>query len=483
MSDVFSIPWEVKDVFSLLKGREDLLVKAKHGLEKESLRVDQEGRLAMTPHPRKLGDKLTDPYITTDFSESQPEFITPPFDTIEESVKFLEKLHGFAYKRLGNELLWPMSMPARLPAEKDIPIASYGDSPEGRMREIYRRGLALRYGKYMQTICGVHYNLSFSDGLWDVLYDKFGKPARQGNKGRLRRDDDFLRQDFVNEVSMNLVRNFIRYRWLLVYLFGASPNKDESYKCWLMAKDADQAISLRSSRCGYSNPAKLPVTYNSYRQHLADLRSAVDTVHSPYTDLGVEDHGLRVQLNDHLLQLGNEYYFSVRLKPPKPYDDLVEALTRDGVQYVEVRIFDLNPYEYSGVSVRQLYFAHLFLLFCLLTPSSPVDDEVLNIATANQQDVALYGRSPSLYLQRDGKSVLMTAWAKEILASLKPFADVMDRVFSKRVYGLVLEYFMESVDDPGNLPAFRMAADMKKKRMSFIPYGMLLAKKYSLHKF
>jgi glutamate--cysteine ligase len=269
----------------------------------------------------------------------------------------------------------------------------------------------------------------------------------------------------------------------LVYLFGASPYKDESYKCRLMAKDADHAISLRSSRCGYSNPAKLPITYNSYRQHLADLQFSVDNVHSPYTDLGVEDHGLRVQLNDHILQLGNEYYFSVRLKPPKPYDDLVEALTRDGVQYIEVRIFDVNPFEYSGVSVRQLYFAHLFLLFCLLTPSAPVDEEVLNVATVNQQDVALYGRSSSLYLQRDAKNVSMTTWAKEILASLKPFADAMDKVFSKRVYGLVLEYFMKSVDDPKNLPAFRMANDMKKKHMDYIPYGMQLAQKYSLHKF
>jgi len=480
MHEPFVIPWQLKDVLSLFKGKENLLVKALHGLEKESLRVDGDGRLAMTPHPPALGDKLSDPYITTDFSESQPEFITPPFEKIEDAVKFLEKLHTFTYERLDHELLWPMSMPAILPDDHDdIPIAHFGSSPEGQKWEIYRRGLALRYGKYMQTISGVHYNLSFDEGFWDLLFQKFGK----GTKGR-----DFVpsRQDFINEISMNLVRNFIRWRWLLVFFFGASPYKDETYRCRLMAKDKDHTISLRSSRCGYSNPAKLPVTYNSFKQHLADLKSAVDTVHAPYTNLGLEDHGMRVQLNDHLLQLGNEYYFPVRLKPPKPYDDLVGALTRDGVQYIEVRIFDVNPYEYSGVSPRGLYFAHLFLLYCLLTPGAPVDDEILNVATTNQQDVALYGRSLSLYLHRDGpngNNILMKDWIKEILAQLKPLADVMDNVSSKPVYGPVLEYFTKAVDEPKNLPAFRMARDMEKRNMDFIEYGLHLAKKYSMRKF
>lgn len=361
-----------------------------------------------------------------------------------------------------------MSMPARLPREKDIPVARYGDSPEGREREIYRRGLSLRYGKYMQTICGVHYNLSFSDEFWDVLYDKFGKKVK--------------RQDFVNEVSINLVKNFIRYRWLLVLLFGASPYKDESYGCRLMAKDRDYTVSLRSSRCGYSNPAKLPITYNTFKQHLADLQFCVDNVHSPYSDLGVEDHGVRVQLNDHILQMGNEYYFPIRLKPPKPYDDLVEALTRDGVNYFEARIFDVNPFEYSGVSVRQLYFSHLFMLYCLLTPGLPVDDGVLDVATVNQQDVALYGRNPELYLRRDGNSMRMADWANGILAAIKPLADAMDRAFPRKVYGVVLEYFVKAVQDPKNLPAFRVVREMGRKQENFLEYGLRLARKYSSRK-
>lgn len=473
MAEQFVIPWKLKDVFTLFKGREYLLSKALHGLEKESLRVDKQGNLALTPHPESLGDKMTDPYITTDFSESQPEFITPPFEKIEDAIKFLEKLHAFTYEKLENELLWPMSMPARLPArEEDIPIARFGDSPDAQKKEIYRRGLALRYGKYMQTICGVHYNLSFSDEFWDALFGKYGKGMK--------------RRDFINEVSMNLVRNFIRWRWLLVFLFGASPYKDDSYRCRLMAKDKDQTISLRSSRCGYSNPAKLPVTYNSFQQHLADLQYAVNTVHSPYTDLGVEDHGVRVQINDHILQMGNEYYFPIRLKPPKPFDDLVEALTKDGVQYFEVRIFDVNPFEYSGVSVRQLYFAHLFLMYCLLTPAPWADEKLLNVGTMNQQDVALYGRNLSLYLHRDapdGKNVLMKDWANELFAAMRPLADAMDQALSRPLYRRVLEYFSKAVEDPKMLPAFRMDRDMKKTRANFIKYGLEFAKKYSMRKF
>ncbi len=253
-----------------------------------------------------------------------------------------------------------------------------------------------------------------------------------------------------------------------------------------MAKDKDHTVSLRSSRCGYSNPVNLPVTYISFQQHLADIRSAVNTVHTPYTDLGLEDHGLRVQLNDHLLQLGNEYYFSIRLKPPKPFDDLVDALTKDGVQYFEVRIFDVNPFEYSGVSVRQLYFAHLFMMYCLLTSAPWVDEKVLNLGTMNQQDAALYGRNPGLYLHRegpDGKDVLMTDWAKELLAELKPLADAMDTALSRPMYGRVLKYFTKAVDDPQSLPAFRISRDMKKKRKDFLEYGLEFAQKYAMRKF
>ncbi len=469
MAEQFDVPWKVQDILSFFRGKEGVFAKARHGLEKESLRVDPQGNLALTPHPKALGDKLTDPYIITDFSESQPEFITPPFEKIEEAIKFLEKLTRFTYRRLEHhELLWPMSMPARLPAEKDIPIARYGDSPEGQEKEIYRRGLALRYGKYMQTICGVHYNFSFDDEFWDVLFNGYGKGMK--------------RQDFINEIYLNMVRNFIRYRWLFVFLFGASPYKDETYRCKLMAKDKGHAVSLRSSRCGYSNPAKLPITYNSFSRHLADLQFAVDTVHTPYTELGLEDHGERVQLNDHILQVGNEYYFSIRLKPPKPYGDMVRALASDGVKYVEVRIFDVNPFEYSGVSARQLYFAHLFLLYCLLMPSRPVDEKVLDVATTNQQDAALYGRSPSLYLKREGKSVLMTEWAGDILSELRLFAGMMDKAFSKPVYGPVLEYFAKEVDDPKDLPAFRIAREMEETHENFLEFGLDLARTYSQRK-
>jgi len=469
MADQFTLPWQLKDIPSVFRGRENLLVKGLHGLEKESLRVDHKGNLAMTPHPKALGDKMTDLYITTDFSESQPEFITPPFEKIEDSVKFLKKLHDFTYDKLDGEYLWPMSMPAHLPAEKDIPIAHYGDSEEGKKREIYRRGLALRYGKYMQTICGVHYNVSFSDDFWDALYKRFGNKLAKGTS----------KQDFINDVSLNAVRNFIKYRWILVFLFGASPYKDESYRCRLMAKDKDHTISLRSSRCGYSNPAKLPITYNSFKQHLAGFKFAVDTVHSPYTDLGIEDQGEQIQLNDHILQLGNEYYFSIRLKPPKPYDDLVEALTNDGVQYFEMRIFDVNPFEYTGVNVQQMYFSHLFLLFCILNPSQLIDDEALDIATNNQQDVALFGRNPGLYLHRDGNSILMKDWAKDLFAAMKPLADAMDKSLNKPMYAPVLAEYGEALDNPKDLPAFKMVEEMHKKDLGFLEYGLQFAKKYA----
>jgi glutamate--cysteine ligase len=357
-----------------------------------------------------------------------------------------------------------MSMPCKLPEHDAIPIAHYGDSPEAKEKEVYRRGLALRYGKYMQMISGVHYNTSFTQEFWEIFMKAVG--------------DTSEKQHFINEGYLHLVRNFIRYRWLLAYLFGASPLNHDSYRCTSLHKDRNEAVSLRLSRCGYSNPANIHITYNNFQEHFNDIKKAVETPHPAYTKLGLEKDGQRIQLNDHILQIGNEYYFSIRLKPPKPYDDVLDALAKHGVEYIEVRIFDLNPFDGIGVNADQLYFCRLFLLFCLFEPSPPVDEKMLNVSTQNQQIVALKGRNPSLKIEKDGEMIGLTEWSKELLEAMQPLAELLDQNFKKPLYTRILTHYMQALKDPSLLPGFKVMNEMKEKKEDFLEYGLEKARKY-----
>lgn len=450
------------------KNRYKLLTKCLHGLEKETLRTDPNGNLALTPHPKALGNKLTDPYITTDFSESQLEFITPPFPKIEQSIKFLEKLHKFTFENLENEFLWPFSMPNKLPKDEVIPIAKYGKTKEGQKKEIYRRGLALRYGKSMQTICGIHYNFSFNEDFWDALYEEYLSKAKTAKPGK---------QNFINESYLHIVRNFIRYRWLLVYIFGASPVHDSSYKCKKINQDESNAISLRQSRCGYSNPAKIHITFNNFNQHLNDLRQAVKTPIKKYTELGIHKNGLQVQLNDHLLQISNEYYFPIRLKPSKKQStDMLDGLTKYGVSYIELRMFDLDPFNRVGISANVLRFVHLFIIFCLCADSPFISQKELNNSNENQIMVALYGRRKRLLLKKDGTDISMNKWIKEILNMIKPFAKLVDKNYNKPVYGKTIKYYQKLIEHPEKLPANSLIRQFKKTKTDFIGYGIKKAK-------
>ena len=150
--------------------------KVRRGIEKESLRVSPEGSVALSPHPSGLGSALTNPYITTDFSEALLEFITPARDSIDECLQFLEAIHRFSYQHLENdELLWACSMPCPTGNLDDIPLANYGNSNVGRLKTLYRRGLSQRYGSLMQTIAGIHYNFSkYERNFWNRSTTKQG---------------------------------------------------------------------------------------------------------------------------------------------------------------------------------------------------------------------------------------------------------------------------------------------------------------------
>lgn len=341
-----------------------LLEKCLHGIERECLRVTGEGRLAQTPHPEALGAALTNEQITTDYSESLLEFITPALANPADTLESLEKIHRFAYSKLGSEYIWSPSMPCPLPAEADIPIAYYGTSNIGKLKYVYRQGLALRYGKTMQCIAGIHYNFSLPEAIWPVLKQD----------AKFEGDD----RDFQSESYIGLIRNFRRYSWLLMYLFGASPALDASFlrgrSHQLEQFDADTlylpyATSLRMSDLGYQSNAQADLTpcYNDLLTYTDSLRRAVATPYAPYVEIGTHKDGEWIQLNTNVLQIENEYYSTIRPKRVTYSGERpIQALVARGVQYVEVRCLDINPFLPVGIDLEQSRFIDAFILYLSL---------------------------------------------------------------------------------------------------------------------
>lgn len=438
-----------------------------HGVEREALRVTPCGNLALSPHSPRISDPLACDCITTDFSESQLELITPPLQSITQVVEHLHKLHVYVQHQLGHELIWPASMPARLPLEKHIPIARYGDSPQARHKEIYRRGLALRYGKKIQMVSGIHYNFSFSHEFLEIL------------ACRLRRTDE-SHQEFIDRLYMALARNFLRLRWLVVYLFGASPVVDASYT--LKAIESMQMIdaqtyapphatSLRMSRFGYANSEKiqLDISYNSLQQYCTDLRHAMATHHEPYVELERQAVERPAQLNANVLQIENEYYSPVRVKQaPRSGESSLDALENRGIAYIEMRASDLSPYVAEGVSRERLYFMEALLLNCILCPSPAFEETEFSEIDFNQNAVALEGRRPGLQLLCCRQRRPLSEWATSALADIMRVATVLDELHGHDQHQSAVRKQMRKVDQTSLLPSQRMLDEMQNRQQSFV---------------
>ncbi|MES2101180.1 MAG: glutamate--cysteine ligase, partial [Pseudomonadota bacterium] len=267
------------------------LREMRRGVEKESLRALPDGSLALTPHPAALGSALTHPHITTDFSESQLEFVTGVHACAQACVDELTQIHQFSYRALrdlGDEMLWVSSMPCGLPTDETIPIGRYGSSNVGRAKSVYRMGLGHRYGRRMQTISGIHYNWSMPGITTDEYF--------------------------------GLIRNFRRESFLLLYLFGASPALCSSFvagrdhelqKLKKHTLHMPNGTSLRMGRLGYQSDAQatLSVSYNSLESYAASLQEALTKPYPAYEKVGIRNPGGDYnQLATSLLQIENEFY-------------------------------------------------------------------------------------------------------------------------------------------------------------------------------
>lgn len=447
-----------------------LLNQGRRGIERETLRIDMQGNLATGPHPRALGSALTHPQITTDYSESLLEFITPAEHDVATALDELDRIHRYANSKLEHELLWSQSMPCVLPDEADIPIAWYGTSHIGMIKHVYRRGLALRYGKAMQCIAGLHYNYSLSEDLWRVLKKDENSSADE--------------KTYQSESYIALIRNFQRYSWLLMYLFGASPAlsthflRGRQHELQTLSDDTlylPYATSLRMSDLGYQNNAQagLMQPYNDLESYMRSLSRAVRQPYPAYEAIGTRRDGEWIQLNTNLLQIENEYYATIRPKRViNSGERPVEALCTRGVQYIEVRCMDIDPFEPLGISLQTSRFLDAFLLFCALDASPLTDAAANHEKTENFARTVKEGRRPGLSLQRDGTPIALQTWGLELLEQIQAAAAVLDAQRGDDQHAVALTVQKEKLLHPELTPSARVLAELQDTNKSFEQFGL-----------
>ncbi|MBZ1393451.1 glutamate--cysteine ligase [Psychrobacter pacificensis] len=407
------------------------------GIEKEGLRVRPDGFLAQTPHPAKLGSKLTHPFITTDYSESLLELITEPKASPKETLNMLRQLHVLVYQGMPDgELMWPLSMPCMLSSkDEDIPLADYGSSNTGKLKTLYRSGLGIRYGRRMQTIAGLHYNLSFGDTLFETWQAQTPTAQEQ------------TLTEFKNEKYLGLIRNFKRLTSIVLYLLGASPSV---CPCFVAGREHDlerlndstyykpTATSLRMGKLGYTNSVQeqLDIRYNYLPEYVAGLRRAIQTPHESFAKLGLEDEdGNPVQINNHILQIENEYYSPIRPKQIAMSGETpTEALERRGIAYVEFRAIDLDPYSDVGIRLSSACFLEVMALYCLFSDSPdllPEEEEALAI---NLERVVNEGRREGLHIINNGQEQSLEGWMLMHLERMQPLAALLDAHYGGNDY-------------------------------------------------
>lgn len=367
------------------------------GIEWEALRVKSDGKLALSPHPEVFGDKLKNPVITTDFSESQIEIITPTYNTIDEAFNtfsLLADIVNFSLEE--DEYLWFQSLPAILPYKDKIPIAKYSD--EGQESQKYRENLANKYGLKKQMISGVHFNFSFTDEFIEKLYGLV--------------DSNWTLREFKDEIYLKIARNYLRHCWLVIYLTGCSIGSHESFSkdCLHLMDEVDdygnhystRGPSLRNSSCGYKNLKRLYPSYNTVGEFADDINSFIE----------------RGDLSE-----AKELYTQIRLKPKNP-SDMLNSLKDDGIQYIEVRTLDINPFYNCGLVEHDMKFLQLFLIYMLVKHESDYECWQSE-AFINEETTAERAYDESMRLIRGGEEITLKKWASEIINEMYGMCEVL----------------------------------------------------------
>tara|TARA_Y100000590_G_scaffold229380_1_gene258766 strand:- start:53075 stop:54619 length:1545 start_codon:yes stop_codon:yes gene_type:complete len=390
------------------------------GIEKESLRIHK-SKVSTTPHDQFLGNSLCNSYITTDFSEAQIELITPPFNNGKHTISFLDDLHHYATNKIGDEYFWPLSMPIKTSSDSEIPIATYGRSNLGVFKEVYRKGLSHRYGHAMQIISGIHFNYSFPELIQSIF--SLGT-------------DQTLNKELTSAVYFRTIRNLHRMNWLILYLFGCSPviSKNllnSSYNFIPLSKDyyfLPYATSLRMSDLGYQNNSQssLFVSLNTLEEYTADLQAATAEPSKLFHKIFSNDVGSYPQISSNLLQIEDEHYGIARPKSMVDSNDRqTSKLLLSGVNYIEYRSMDINPFSRVGVEFNDLIFLEAFIIYCALQSSPPMSSSEFSNVSKNDLIVATRGREPKIKLKKGGKLIDLKSWAYKIFDEITPIIELM----------------------------------------------------------
>ncbi|MXP67772.1 glutamate--cysteine ligase [Pantoea sp. Aalb] len=463
---------------SWLETHANTLKNINRGIERETLRVNLDGHLATTNHPKSFGSALKHTCITTDFAEALLEFITPVDQNINRIFVLLRDIHRYVTRTIDHERLWPFSMPCIIDDINNIQLAQYGSSNIGKMKMLYREGLKNRYGVPMQLISGVHYNFSLPLLFWQKWADI--SDVESGKK-------------VISSGYLHLIRNYYRFGWIIPYLFGSSPAICSSFlqerKSHLQFKTNGHgtmwlpyATSLRLSNFGYTNTlqSNLPITFNSLEEYVSALKIATKTPSKKYQAMGIKDiHGNRLQLNTNVLQIENELYTPIRPKRvSRVGESLSDSLLYNGIEYIEVRSLDINPFSVIGINIDEINFLDLFLIWCILADSPEMSTNELTCIRKTWNRIVLEGRKPDQIIifgcQENEYKLLEIVEA--LFADLYRIAKILDRSHAITHYQHLCKQLFKSFKDPELTYSARILQLIKKNGL--IETGMSLSNKY-----
>lgn len=455
------------------------------GIEREALRVLPEGKLSDHGHYSDLGSALTHSQITTDYSETLLEFITPVSHSPEDAIAQLQDIQKFTFSHINGELLWPMSMPCFVDNADKVPLAQYGNSNIGKMKTVYRQGLKNRYGSMMQVIAGIHFNFSFSPNFWQIIQNLQPQANEQ------------LLNDFISEQYFSIIRNYKRYCWLIPYLYGASPALCSSF---LQGKTTplpfktsssgalylQYATSLRMSDLGYtsSEQSNLKICYNNLHDYVDAVQDAIRLKSDEFDKIGVKVNGEYQQLNANVLQIENELYAPIRPKQVmKPGEKPSQALRDRGVEYIEVRALDVNPFVDTGISLEQIYFLDIFITYCAFVENKKLDCDSQKKFENNMNEVVVRGRDPELLLSDvncEGEVILksVSEWGNELFDEMEKVALLLDKAYQTTKYSESIIRERAKVNDSSLTPSAKMLSILIDQEQSLTEYSLGLASKY-----
>ncbi|WP_343190191.1 glutamate--cysteine ligase [Buchnera aphidicola (Mollitrichosiphum nigrofasciatum)] len=453
-----------------------LLKKIYKGIEREFLRIDKYGNLSNNRYPKSIGYALTHKWITTDFAENMLEIITPKIKNNNKIINFLHDIHKYIIKKIKPEFIWPLSIPSEKLNSK-IKLATYGNSKLGKNKKLYRIGLKKRYGLLMNMFTGIHYNFSLPKNLLNAWIKKY-KIIKNNSEGYLK-----------------ITRNYNRFGWIIPYIFGASPaipsklfrkeecnfsNIQEKYdmvfKPWATSLRLGHILTHKNKITNNIN-----IKFNTIEEYTKKVKYALNTPSKIFQKIGLRDTNNQIQqINTNILQMESELYTQIRLKRNvKNKKSILNNLTKKGIEYLEIRSLDLNPFSPIGISKIQILFLDIFLIWCFIADSPNISTKESKTISKNWKKIIFSGRKPNLLIYNIYKNekIPLKKIIKKIYENLLKISYIFDECFKNNNYTNALRTLESSFLNP-DLTFSALIIKLFFKNKSMHNTGLKLAYKY-----